>query len=387
MRVAIVCGGGILSGKEIMVLELADGLRNSGYDLEIVNSLWTDGNFARRLDEMGLRTHPVWFGFISMTMSPASLYMTFAQIVRWPQLLAGYRRFLRRFKPDKVIHTNWHSLLTISPFVKSERDIYWVHEVMPKKPQYLKFFRWLQRRLQCFVAVSNAVADSLRELGVSPDKLRMIYNGIIDPTRGAARVHGRAEELKIGIVGQVGPWKGHQDLLEAFRAVLRRYPTTELRIFGKGSLEYEAVLRHRAIELGVEEKVIWRGFVKNMTDAYRELDLLVAPSRSEDPLPTAAIEAAFFEIPVIASRRGGLVEIVEDGVTGYLFEAGDTAALAKHMIALLENAALRATIGQNARRRALALFSRGRFVQDFTDLLEIKSANARQNGHRIDHAA
>ena len=368
--VGIVCGGGIVSGKEIMVLELADGLRSLGYDVEIVSSFWSDGNFAQRLKALGLPTHRVWFGFISATLNPASIYMTFAQALRWPQLLAGYGRFLRRFKPDRVIHTNWHSLLTTYPFLRSDRDIYWVHEVMPNKTQYRKVFGWLDIKLHCFVAVSHAVAESLHNLGIARARILTIHNGLSDPLSTSTGISRESGELKIGIVGQVGPWKGHDDLLEAFHVVVLQYPRVKLLIFGKGSAEYEAMLRSRVLELGLADNVLWCGFVKEPSEIYGGIDILAVPSRSEDPLPTSAIEAAFFGLPVIGSRRGGLPEIVEDGVTGLLFEARNAVQLAQNIVKLIANEELRVQMGQNARGRAMLLFTRERFVRDFAELLK-----------------
>jgi glycosyltransferase involved in cell wall biosynthesis len=368
-KVAIVCGGGIVSGKEMMVLELADGLRASGYDIQVVTSFWSDGNFARRLKALDLPANPVWFGFISATLRLDCMYMTVHQMLRWPQLLLGYRRFLRRFAPEKVVHTNWHSLLTIFPFLKPQRDVYWVHELMPKKDQYRRLFRWLEHRLDCFVAVSNAVAKSLGELGIGSNKICVIHNGIADPVCGVVREGEPTETLNIGIVGQIGHWKGHEDLLDAFKLVAQHYPHAKLRIFGKGSAEYEQLLRDRARQLGIDHKLHWMGFVGERMAIYGNLTILAVPSRLQDPLPTSAIEAAFFGIPVVASRRGGLPEIVEDGATGLLFKSGNSDELARHLVTLLGNAELRERMGQNARRRAIALFSRERFVRQFCRLL------------------
>ena len=368
-RVAIVCGGGIVSGKEIMVLELAKGLRSFGYDIEVVSSRWSDGNFARRLQSLGLPTYKVWFGFISATLNPACIYMTCAQIARWPQLLAGYWSFLRRFKPNKVIHTNWHSLLTILPFIRAERDIYWVHEVMPNKPQYRKVFGWFAARLQCFVAVSHAVAKSLQDIGIAREKIRVLYNGLPDPLSGSNLVAKREAGIRIGIVGQVGPWKGHDDLVDAFRTVLLQHSNAKLLIFGAGAADYEAELRQRVLEIGLEHNVVWRGFVNDPSEIYGAIDMLVVPSRSADPLPTSAIEAGLFGLPVIASRCGGLPEIIEDGVTGYLFQSGAIDQLAQNIVKLIAKEDLRVQMGQKARARALSLFGRDRFVRDFSELL------------------
>ena len=62
--------------------------------------------------------------------------MTGEQVLRWPELMLSYRRFLHERAPDRVIHTNWHHLLLLVPFLRPDRDIYWAHEVYLDKPQY-----------------------------------------------------------------------------------------------------------------------------------------------------------------------------------------------------------------------------------------------------------
>ena len=101
-RTAIVCGGPPIGGKEIMALELGEGLRSNGHAVEFVTSHWTNGDFQARLQTLGLPSHQVWFGFISATMRLDSVAMTAHQLCRWPHLLAGYYRFLCRFAPNKT---------------------------------------------------------------------------------------------------------------------------------------------------------------------------------------------------------------------------------------------------------------------------------------------
>ncbi len=100
------------------------------------------------------------------------------------------------------------------------------------------------------------------------------------------------------------------------------------------------------------------------------MSVLTVPSRSEDTLPTSAIEAAFFGIPVVASDRGGLKEIVGDQVTGIIFPSGNVERLAAAIKQLLENSNLRDKLGRAARDRAVEKFSRDRFVGKFFQLLE-----------------
>jgi glycosyltransferase involved in cell wall biosynthesis len=379
MRTAIVCGGPPMGGKEMMALELGEGLRSEVDDVEFVTSHWTNGDFLSHLRAMGFRAHMVWFGFISATLSLKCVYMTVHQLSRWPHLLAGYRRFLQRAAPEKVIHTNWQSLLMILPYVQPRRDLFWLHEVVPNKPQYRWVFGWFARRLGCFVPVSHAVADSLRRIGIPEEKIRVIHNGLVDPVPDPRTTRHAVNGLRIGIAGRIGEYKGHDDLLEAFGLLRAKHATVELHIFGTGTPEYESKLKRRAEELGVSSRVVWHGFVTDRAKIYPAVDIVAVPSRCYDSLPTVAIEAAFFGLPVVGTVRGGLPEIIVDGVTGCLTEAENPQQLAVRLDELLGNVELRKRMGTAARQRAETHFSRKRFVSEFVQLL---SGGARQeNGH------
>ena len=374
LKVAIICGAGIVSGKEIMALELAEGLRDKDCAVELITSFWGNGEFRRRSHAAGFPTHIMRLGFISATLNLECLRMTAHQLLFWPTLLRSYKRFLKNVRPAKVIHTNWHHVLLLWPLLRPHRDIYWSHEVFADKPQYGRLFCALANRVGRLIAVSQAAAQSLLKLGVPSNKVVVIYNGIDDPA-AAEPIRQENEVPDIGIVGQIGSWKGHEDLLDAFQMLLQTQPSAQLHIFGRAASTYEAFLRSRAHDLGVNSRVVWRGFVEDHSKIYVGLSTLVVPSRSEDTLPTSAIEAGFFGVPVVASRRGGLPEIVQDRVTGLLFETGNVQQLAQHLRTLLSDAELRNNMGRKARERATSLFGRDRFVREFCEILELKSSN------------
>jgi glycosyltransferase involved in cell wall biosynthesis len=373
-KVAIVCGGGIVSGKEIMALELAKGLRDIGCEVEVVTSFWGNGEFLRRLQDENLPAHIMRLGFISATLNRECLRMTAHQMLFWPGLLLTYKRFLNKVRPAKIVHTNWQHALLLWPFLNCKRDIYWSHEVFADKPQYRRIFCALANRISCFVAVSKVAAQSLLKLGIPSNKVVVIYNGIADSAAGQV---GKSENSPpvIGIVGQIGSWKGHEDLIMAFRTVLTSQPSAQLHVFGRPGSEYEAFLRKRACELRMDSSVIWRGFVEESSQIYRELSIVAVPSRYAEPFGLTAIEAGFFGVPVVASRKGGLPEIITDGVTGLLFESGDAGELAQHLAHLLADAELRQKMGREARKRAISVFGRNRFVREFCEILELKSSN------------
>lgn len=365
----IVCGAGYVSGKEIMALELGNGLAQSDNSVSFVTSFWNDGDFVNRLKRLGMLVDILPIGFISATLTRECLRMTAEQMWRWPELLTRYSRLLRRCKPQNVIHTNWHHLLLLLPFLRPERDLFWLHEFVPDLPQYCRVFKWFERRIGTFVCVSHAVAKSLRQIGIERSKICVVHNGLTDPSESMDSAPRSSGQFRIGIVGQIGAWKGHDDLLEAFALVFGRYPGTELHIFGKGDIRYKSELIRKSIALGIAKQIKWNDFVIDRSLIYPDLDVCVVPSRSQDPLPTTALEAGFFSTPAVVTRRGGLPEIIEHEINGLVVETGSPVEIAAALCRLIEQPAFRSLLARNARARAVERFGRERFIRDFLRLL------------------
>ena len=365
----IICGAGLLSGKEMMALELGQGLRQAGHEVSYVTSLWGDGKFRARLDELGFTKACMRIGFISATLTLECLRMTADQLLRVPGLWLDYARFLRKETPDQIIHTNWHHLLVLWPFLNTRRDWFWLHDVIPDKPQYRKVFGGLSRRMRGFAPVSQAVKESLLRIGIPEDKIHVIHNGLTNPVPEKYAPRQVGNRVRLGIVGQVAPWKGQQGLLEAFSLIATKYPASELHVFGDGSLDYVNELKQRAEVLGLGSRLFWHGFVAERAAIYSLIDLCVVPSRATEALPTVAIEAAFFGLPVIASRIGGLPEIVQNAVTGFLVEPGHPVELAARLDELLGDAEMRRRMGAAAEQHARTHFSQERFVTEFLGLM------------------
>jgi glycosyltransferase involved in cell wall biosynthesis len=361
-----------------MAGELGEGLRDCGLKVEYVTAWWGSGGFRKRLGQRGFTTHVMRLGFISATFTLSAIRMTLHQLLHLPGLLIQYALFLKSVRPLRVIHTNWHHALLLLPMLKRNRDIYWSHEIIANKRRFRWLFGAIDKRVIGFVAVSEAVAAALREIGIAANRIRVIHNGLRDPAGSVVLAAGRTT-TRIGIVGQVGSWKGHDDLLEAFAIVAASHAQVQLHIFGQGTQDYEEHLRRRAAQLGVTSKVIWHGFVPDQRVIYGSIDICAVPSRSEDPLPTSAIEASFFGLPVVASRRGGLPEIIDHDSTGLLFEAGNVKEMALHLETLVADSALANKMGRHARIRSTQKFGRDRFVDDFLNVLndpEVVHANS-----------
>jgi len=364
----------MVSGKEIMSLELSDGLVERGQSVSFVTSFWNNGDFPSRLKQRGLPICTLPIGFISATLSWRCIDMTMEQIKRWPGLLWNYSRLLRRLNPCKVVHTNWHHVLLLLPLLRPDCDVYWLHEVVPNLAQYRRVFHLIERRVGAFICVSEATAAALRAIGIRDDKIRVIRNGLTDPADPHNSARTPSQQLRFGIIGQVNPWKGHLDLLEAFAPISRKHRNTELHIFGKGNADYKSELIQKSAALGVVDRLCWHDYVTDRSAIYRNLDVCVVPSLSADPFPTTALEAGFFGLPAVVTRRGGLPEIIEHEVNGLVVEAERPQELAAALCRLAEDPALRHRLGQNARNRAVEQFGRKRFVDEFQRVLQLQDA-------------
>jgi len=367
-KVEIVCGGPLISGKEIMALSLGRGLRDAGYDVEFLISTWEgSGEFRKRLIHDNLAWHRLRLGFISATLSWSPIVMTLDQLRYWPSLVMRYRQVVSNRRPDAVIHTNWHHLLLLLPFL-GPRDIYWVHETIPLRRRFAKLFKAFESRLGIFVCVSHAVAQSVVALGVLPSRVIVIHNGT---ELGAALAPpGQRAGLTLGIVGQINWEKGHEVLIDAVHLLIRSGLDLQLRIFGKDNGAYALVLKQKARDLGIEGALDWRGFVRDQSAAFASIDVCVVPSRFADPLPTSAIEAGAFGRPVICSNLGGLPEIVRDGETGIVIEPDRPDLLAASIERLYWGRDLIAKMGEAARARIGAEFSQEAFVRRFIGAMQ-----------------
>lgn len=366
--VQIVCGAGLVSGKEIVCLLLARGLRDAGWNPGFMTSRWSDGEFVQRLERDGFKFDLLRLGFISASPRLAPALMTLDQLRCWPALAYGYMHRVAATSPRVIIHTNWHHALLLLPFLTPHRDIFWVHDRFPNKPHYARVLRLIGRRVGRIVCVSQAVADSVLALGIPESRIAIIHNGV--PLADAMHYRDGEQTLRLGIVGQVAPWKGHEDLIDALALLTSDEPRIRLRIFGVGDPAYVASLERRLADRGVGKMVEWCGFVNNQADIYRAIDVCVVPSRVEEALGMSALEAGAFGRPVICSSRGGLREIVEDGVTGLVVEAERPEQLAQAISLLARHPDLVGKMAESARKRVRSEFSIARFVERFVQLFD-----------------
>lgn len=157
-----------------------------------------------------------------------------------------------------------------------------------------------------------------------------------------------------GVVGRLSPEKGQLGFLRTLALVRRERPDVVGLLVGDG--QDRAMLEAEAKALGLEEAVFFAGHTGCVGDFYRAMDVVAMPSLSEG-MPNVALEAMMFGKPVVASRVGGMPEVVVEGETGFMVKAGDEDALALALVRMLASPSRMQAMGEAGRRRVFENFS------------------------------
>jgi len=236
------------------------------------------------------------------------------------------------------------------------------------------FSRWKYSQVDCFVANSGTIRDRLVADGMPPRKIAIVNEGV-DVQRiedlPAANIHAAFYlPTKAPVVGNVAalvPHKGHHHLIDAAALVVSEVPDTRFVIVGDGELR-------GALEKHVEDKHLQRhvflaGFRTDVLELTKAFDLF-AMSSVQEGMCTALVDAMAASKAAVATRAGGIPEVLVDGETGYLVEPRDHQAMAERLVALLKNEPLRTRMGEAALARARERFTVEHMVHGTADMYD-----------------
>ena len=213
-----------------------------------------------------------------------------------------------------------------------------------------------------------------RRNGVTPANWTVLHNGI-DLDQFAPPAVGTTAELPADLRGS-GPvvtvlaalrdFKGIENAVRAWPAVLAEHPDARLLLVGSG--DQEAILRAYVQNLDLTGSVVFTGMRSDVTEILRGSDIVALPSTHGENLPTVLMEAGACGRPVVASRIGGIPDIVDDGRTGLLVPAGNPTELAVSLNSLLDDPARRARMGAAARIRIEERFDNHLWAANLAEL-------------------
>jgi glycosyltransferase involved in cell wall biosynthesis len=245
------------------------------------------------------------------------------------------------------------------------------------RPKRIVANRLLLGRRDRVVGVGRSVREALvRNEGLSPERVAVVYNGVdLDaitadgPDRQEARraMGVGSDELVILQVARLDAIKDHSTAVRTLERVRRRRADARLVLVGEGP-EMEKI-RELARQLGVSPGIRFLGLRTDVARLIPGADLILLTSVSEG-IPLSLIEGMAAGLPVVATRVGGVVEVIEEGETGLLAPAGDDASLADAVLRVADEPDLRARMGRLGRERAQAMFSEGRMHSEYLQLYQ-----------------
>ncbi len=274
-------------------------------------------------------------------------------------------KFKLGIKAVSISHgTTSGEYITFLKNISNFKDIYW----LIRNTQY--FFRQYFGRQRRFVlhsdkvvAVSEFVKKSLiSETFVSPDKVEVIHNGI-DPNLFKSEKEKRnvGGIVNIYFIGRVEKSKGILTILDMVKNINR---DIIFHVVGEGPCLEEA--KNKVGKLNIQEKVIFHGrmphyeFIKKI-----QPDIFVFPTQRVEGFPMVLVESMFAGIPTIAFDYGGVSDAVDDGITGFLVNAGEKENFSEKMIQLIDDRELRFKLGDNSKEKAEKEFTIGKMIDRY----------------------
>ncbi len=311
--------------------------------------------------------------------------------------VSEYVRLLRRESPD-ILHTHASLAARVAGRLCGVPVcIYTRHCVFPLKPWHksrpFRFaFRHASRLLSdCVVAVAEAARDQLCEMGMDKGEIEVIINGVL-PVRPCRAVELNElrhelglekEHFVVGMSARLEQYKGQGTLLRAAAMCRDIAPSMRFLLVGDGSCAED--YRRLSRELGVQDRVVFAGFVEDMAPYYAIMSVNVNASFGTETSSLALSEGMSAGVPCVASRYGGNTHMVIDGENGFLFEAQNHAELAQTLLHLYDDPALRARLSEGARRRYRACFGAERMVHQLEETY-LRLLGQRQGGRSVRYA-
>ena len=283
-------------------------------------------------------------------------------------------KFLSVQKPDVVVtHSSTDSwLVTLAVFFLSDRPkvIRMRHVSAPISGGLPT--KWMYRRAEFIVTTSQAIKKHVQEI-IQISEIRVLniptgldLNSTFLPVDTDKRCKARAQfglpadRLIFGMLSTLRSWKGHQYVLDA----LESFPDVTLLIGGDGPQEQN--LKRIVLEKKLSDRVVFLGYMENPLPLLMACDIFLQPSYANEGLSQSLMQAMAMGLPVIASDIGGLNEMIVSGKNGMLVPPKDSAELVIVLKALIEDKALRDSLGYSARawaERSFSIESMGKQMQ------------------------
>jgi glycosyltransferase involved in cell wall biosynthesis len=351
-------------------------LQKKGLDVTVIAPHYTGEKFRELRDEINVIRFPYFWPLRLQKIAyiygmPQNLKNNLLAKLQFPLFMFMFLIYAMIYtSKNDIIHAHWFSGGLVGAIIKKvykNKLILMMHH--PHKPNCI--YRYILKRTDYLLANSSYVLDITKK--IYPVKNTMIIPVPIDYNRFKPQSNTKYIREKLNIpknsiflftVGRFITWKGFEYLIEAIKILIHEYRRNDvfLRIAGQGPLKekYEKIIQGNQLHDYVE----LIGYVPNtkIHEYYNEADIFVIPSIIDENEETegfgvVSLEANACKTPVIGSKVGGIVDVIEDGYNGFLVEQKSSEQIAEKIVHLANNKALREKIGKNGRKKVTQDFN------------------------------
>lgn len=384
LRILFVSHNGGMAGAQQTLLTLLEGMDRKIFAPHL--AVPYQGELAERVARLGIPVYVTqlqhWVPCVA-GLSHTNRLRHLAKMLRYMHWrVHAITALIKRHRID-VVYTNTVTCIegALAARITHQPHIWHIHEpiggnseLLPLLPMWLytKIIRLLSTRI---VFPSRALA---RDYPGLRGKATIVPNGLSLPPlieRGAARQEVGASlgldprHQRVAVVGAIQPRKDHVTFLKTAKRILARKDKVDFLIVGSGSDFYTRELSERVNTMGLTDRVTltgrWPGPIHTVMAA---IDVLVISSEQES-FGLTAIESLALETPVVSTLCGGPAEIIEPGVTGFLVNIKDDAAMADAVLSLLDDPVRAQKIGAEGRRQVVARYTQAHYVGGIQALL------------------
>ncbi len=322
-------------------------------------SKYEDGSVSKLLNENKFNFEYVPTGYIGR----ANLIWTFITFFQIPILYLKILSAYFKNRCSSVLILNTHPIINATlvflllKYFFNTKILFYFHNIPTNLKSFNNFFYYIIEKISFkIIAVSHFVKDKLVEVGISNNKVVIIYNGIDIEKFGKINANKNSNKFTVGYVGQFYREKGIFDFVDAANLLLSKDKNFLFLMSGKINSDH-MILMDYLNQLNISKYFQFAGWIDEIEKIYSSLNVLVVPSVIEEGFGLVNIEAMACKVPVIAANSGAIKEIVVDGETGYLVEKNSPEQIRDRIIEIVNNSQLAKKMGEAGRSRVEQLFN------------------------------
>ncbi len=377
MKILFLDQSGKPGGAELCLLDIA-----KPYGQNALVGLFADGDFRKLLQENQIPVEVLATQAIKVSKQSG----LFPALSSLGQITPLINQVVHRAKKYDLIYANTQKALVvgaIASFFARRPLVYHLHDILSQehfsKTNLRVAINLINRCAALVIANSQASKTAFLQAGGKPDLVQVVYNGFAAKNYEVDELEvsnlkenlGLKDKFIVGHFSRLSPWKGQHILIDALSQCQKNVIAMLVGDALFGEYEYVKDLHQKVTALGLENRVKFLGFRADIPQLMAVCDLVAHTSTAPEPFGRVIVEAMLCGKPVVAAQAGGAMELVEDGVNGFLVTPGESQELAAVIHNCLQASTKIANIGNYARISASQRFDVHTINQQIQELLKL----------------